>query len=500
MPVNPEDAIAFTEGSLKLTKGKWAASPFLLDAWQQVIIRKILSLTPEGRRRYREVILGMARKNGKTELTAAICLALLILDEEPGGEVIGAAAKRDQARLILEAAKRMVWYGSIGGRPLSDFLKVQRDHIYFPETDSIFRVIAAEAQKEHGSNPHAFVVDEGHAALETSRELYDTLLTAQGTRDNPLGIIITTAGPVPSGPMHDLYKYGKEIESGLRNDPEFCFIWYEADPGADVDDPRAWEAANPGLEKRDGSGGFVRRAFLEKAARDVIEGKSPEFMFRRLHLNQWTTATERWLPYQKWKACGKVPAIPDGAPIYVAMDAALKRDSFAVVWAWVESGGGWTETEDGLAIPADVVHVRCKVFTPDREGAYIDPLDVETYVLGLAQMHPIQEVCYDPAYMQLIASSLADRGLPMEPFPQSAERMTTATETLQRVVIDERLRHGDDPVLNEQIASIAIAPTERGVRISKRKSTLRIDAAVALSMVLARALGEDEPQDVALAV
>lgn len=488
MPVHPDEAIKFIEHALRLTRGRWATTPFLLEDWQSDIVRQVLRLDARGRRVLREVVIGMARKNGKTELTAAIALCLLILDREPGGEVIGAAAKRDQAKLMLHSAKRMVQYGKLNGRPLTDFLVVQRDHIYFPELDAVYRVISAEAQKEHGANPHAVIIDEGHAALEQSRELYDTLLTAQGTRSDPLGIVITTAGPRPSGPMHDLYRYGKEIESGIRSDPSFGFFWYEAPPNAAVDDPEAWEAANPALG---GRRPFLRRSFLAKAAGDVLSGRAPEYMFRRLHLNQWTTAAERWLPSARWDACGRPPDIPDGAPVWLGIDASLRRDTFAVAWVWVEEGGGWTETPEGVQIPANIAHAQVRRFVPHKDGDYIDPNEVRTFVLGLAAQHPIIDVAYDPAYMQMLAADLADRGLPMNPYSQSPENMTRAAEVLFRLVIDGRLRHGNDAILNEQMAAVAVRETDRGVRISKQKSGLPIDAAVAVAMALERALGQE---------
>jgi phage terminase large subunit-like protein len=485
MPASPSQVRRFIS-HLTTTSGRYAGKPFHLHPFQHDWTDLIFERDPATKRRIkREIILGVGRKNGKTELTAAIALALLVVDQEPGGLVIGAAAKRDQAALMLNVAKRMVWNSNIGGVPLSNFLQVRRDSIYFPELDATYKTIAAEAQKEHGLNPHAFIVDEGHAALETSRELYDTLLTAQGARDNPLAITITTAGPRPMGPMYELYKYGKEVNEGIRNDPEFGMLWYEAATDAAVDDPQAWADANPAL------GLFLRTEFLESAAKAVLNGKAPEFMFRRLHLNQWTTAGERWLPYHKVIACDGAPAIPEGAPVWIAVDAAIKRDTFAVAMVWVEESS--TTAEDGTEVPTPIAHCVVKRFVPDTDNGYIDPLEIEVYILGLCELYSAQRVSYDPAFMSMLGRSLAERGLPVEPFPQSPERMQRATETFQRLFLDERIRHGGDRVLLDQIASITVKPTERGVRISKVASMMPIDMAIALAMALDDALGDEEP-------
>ena len=485
MPASPTQVKRFV-GHLTTTTGRWAGKPFQLHPFQERWIDLIFERDPATKERIRrEVVIGVGRKNGKTELTAAMALALLVMDREPGGLVISAAAKRDQARLMLDTAKRMVWNSNVGGTPLSKFLQVRRDSIYFPELDATYKVIAADAQKEHGLNPHAVIVDEAHATMEQSRELYDTLLTAQGARDNPLAISISTAGPMPTGPFYDLYRYGREVNQGLRNDPHFAMLWYEAEPGAEVDDRKAWQDANPAL------GLFLREAFLEQAANAVLSGKAPEFMFRRLHLNQWTTALERWLPYPKVIACNGTPIIPDGADVWIALDAAISRDTFAVAMVHVSQEA--VEDSAGEMHYVPVANVLVKRFTPDNDGGYIDPRDVEIYLLGLAEKYQINRISYDPAYMTMLANSLTDRGLPVEAFPQSPQRMERATETFQRIILDERMRHGGDPILLEQIASIATKPTERGVRITKRGS-MPVDMAVALAMALDDALGGEEPE------
>lgn len=432
----------------------------------------------------REAVIGVGRKNAKTETIAAIALANMILDAPQHGLIVLAAAKRDQAALLLAAAKRLVWNSKIQGQPLSKFIKVRRDHLYFPERDVTLKTIAADAQKEHGLNPHLFIVDEGHATLETSRELYDTLLTAQGARQDPLAIIITTAGPAPRGPMHDLYVYGKEIQRGSREpDPNFAFIWHEAEPDAKIDDLNAWRDANPAFDV------FPNfRENAEKTIKAVLAGRMPEFMARRLHLNQWTYAAERWLPYTKVEACGGTPEIPEGARVTIGIDAAVRKDTFAVVMVYSESREG----------QPPLAHVKCKRFVPGYEGGYIDPDEVVTYILGLAARYNVDKVVFDPAYMQLVRNQLGERGLTMEEFPQSASRMTRATEVFWQRFTQELVRHGNDPFLLDHIAALAIKPTESGARMSKLKAMMPTDLAVALAMALDSLYG-DEPEGDAFA-
>lgn len=486
MPADPQQVHWFIR-NLRHTKGKWAGKPFDVLPWQDSLITNLFELRPDGNRKTRRAYVQCGRKAGKSELGAAIALALLVCDREPGGEVIIGAGKRDQARIMLDVAKRMVRYSKINGTPLEKFLVLRQDGIYFEELDAVLKVISADGEKEHGANPHAVIMDELHV-LGQKRDLWDAMETAQGARENPLLISFTTPGPAPIGIAYDEYRYARQVMSEVVNDPTFLPVIFEADRELDITDKEAWRQANPSYPIT------PSEEWMEARAKAVVDGRAPEYVFRRLQLSQWTSALERWLPRAKWEACGGPAVIPDGADVWVGIDAALKRDSFGVSLLYVERG--WTEDENGLSIPADIGHLKVWAFVPTEEGEYIDQEDVRTHIMGLAARYNIQKVSYDPAYMTLFAQQLEGSGLPIEPFPQSPERMMKATETFQRVVLNERLRHGNDRTIDEQVASLGIRESDRGVRISKSRSGGRIDAISAAVMCIEEAFGgEDEPQD-----
>lgn len=482
MPASPDQVMWFCN-NLRHDRGKWAGKPFIQLPWQEDFTRSIFALNRQGRRKIQRALMGVARKNGKSTYGAALALALLTIDGERGGEVISAAGKKEQAKIIMETAKRMVRYSRIDGVPLTQFLVIRRDGIYFPETDSRYIVVSADGEKEHGLNPHAVLIDEWHVLAE-KRDLIDALVTAQGARENPLLIGFSTAGPSPKGSLYDEYRYMKQVHSGVINDPQFHGVWYEADRDLEIDNPRAWEQANPSIDAA------VSRQWLGKQAQNVLAGRQSEYTFRRLQLNQWTTAMERWLPRKRWEACARRPEINDGGEIVIALDAALRRDSFGV--CVLHRSRGWVEGEDGLTIPADVANIRVRAFVPEEDGEYIDQEDVRVFLMGLAGIYRVKKILYDPAYMTLFAQQLADSGLPMEPFPQNGDRMTAATETFQRLVLAGRMAHGGDRVLDEQLAGVAVAETDRGVRISKRKSADRIDTVIATVMAVGYEFGEEE--------
>src|SRR6266508_4284846 len=180
--------------------------PLVLRRWQRDLVLRLFARREDGRLRHRQALIGMGRKNGKSSLTAAISLADLVLGSA-GGEIYSCAAEREQARIVWGTAKKMIaldpW--------LNERLRPYRDYIENLETGSIYRVLSAEAYSKEGLNPHRVIFDEVHA--QPTRELWDTMALAQGSRPDPLMIGITTPG-VRSDTFgrdslcYELYKYG----------------------------------------------------------------------------------------------------------------------------------------------------------------------------------------------------------------------------------------------------------------------------------------------------
>ena len=148
------------------TKGEWAGQTFDLRPWQEDLVRRLFgTLRPDGTRQYRTAFLEIPRKNGKTELGAAIALLMLCGDGEQGGEVYSAAADRDQASLVFNVAAQMVRQNPT----LSKTCKIidSQKRIVHQPSWSVYRAISSEAGTKHGFNASAVIYDELHAAPES---------------------------------------------------------------------------------------------------------------------------------------------------------------------------------------------------------------------------------------------------------------------------------------------------------------------------------------------
>ncbi len=278
------------------TKGPFAGQPFNLRPWQAKIIKQLFKTRKDGRRQYRTCLLMLPRKNGKSELCAALAIYFLLFDGEIGAEVYSAAADKDQAALVFNVAAQM-----IRNDPELDAkceIIDSQKRIVYRATGSFYRAISAEAYSKHGFNASVVIYDELHAAQ--TRELWDVLSTSQGARSQPLMMAITTAGYDRHSILWELYAHARKVKENPSIDPTFLPILYEAPMGADWTDERVWKACNPAL------GDFRSLEEMRIAAARAKEIPAQENTFRRLYLNQWTEQAARWIQMTAWDACNVV--------------------------------------------------------------------------------------------------------------------------------------------------------------------------------------------------
>ncbi len=443
--------LGFIEEGLLLTKGRWAGSPFRLEPWQREVVRDLYgTLDEHGRRRYREALIGVARKNGKSVLAGALALYHLCFDGEPGAEVYSLAASKDQARVVFGEARALAEASPV----LSRVLRVYRNVIEHPASGSVYRVLSSEDRLAHGYNPSFAVVDELH--VHQSPDLYLAVRTAMGAREEPLLLAITTAGWDRESILWQRFRHGEEGQ-----DPRFYFRWFSAPQGADIRDFEAWCAANPSSWRR------TQDALAEALASDIDEAA-----FRRLYLNQWTSAaTKAWLPEGAWEACAGRPTIPQGSEVTLGLDASLRRDTSALVLCRRDGRGTY--------------HVRCRTWRRDEELGVVDLQAIKAEILEVHRRFRLRWCAYDPFAFGPVAQELAELGVPMLEWPQSSRRMVPATQALYDAILGRRLRHGGDDVLAAHARHAVVRETEYGPRLDKRRSGEPMDAMVALSLAVA---------------
>lgn len=240
--------IDFIQTFCKHSKGKWGGRPVILELWQKAATAALFGFIDKKTRlrQYRQLILIIARKNGKSTWATCLGLYLLIADGEAGPEIYSAATKRDQAKIIWNEARRMIRKSPALNKKID--LRVSTIRCGFNE--GIFEPLGSDSEKLDGLNVHGALIDELHAIKD--KNLYDVIVDGMTAREQPLCIITTTAGTVRDNIFDLKYEECERIINGYGDaegyhDDTILPIVYELDSRDEWTNPDMWEKANPGL-------------------------------------------------------------------------------------------------------------------------------------------------------------------------------------------------------------------------------------------------------------
>lgn len=485
-----ELAVRFIE-KLKHTKGEYAGRNFLLQEWQKDIIRPLFgTVNDDGTRQYRTAYIEVPRKNGKSELAAAISLLLLFFDGEPGAEIYSAAADRDQASIVFNVASDMVRQEPA----LAKRCKIIDSTKRVLSGNSFYRVLSADAHTKHGFNAHGVIFDELHA--QPNRDLWDVLTTSGGTRRQPLVLAITTAGYDRNSICWEQHEYARKVIDGVIEDPTFFGVIYAAEDTDDWTDEAVWHKANPAL------GTFRSLDEMRSLCEKAKQVPSLQNTFRRLYLNQWTSQENRWLDLRVWRESAGV-VIPEdlaGEECYAGLDLASVSDIAAFVMVFPDQDNYYDVLpvffipEENMWERAAKDRVPYDAWARDGQviatpGNVIDFRFIREKIVELGQEYHIREIAFDRWGAAQISQDLQDEGFTMVPFGQGFGSMAAPTKELLNLVLQRKIRHGDHPVLTWMADNMVVKQDPAGnVKPDKAKSTEKIDGMVALIMGLDRAL------------
>lgn len=233
--------IHFIEEKCKPSKGGF--SQLVLQPWQHFIVGSMFGWVHKntGVRRFREALIFVGRKNGKTTLESGLADYMAGFDGEQGANVYFLANSQKQSSLLFEESKAM-----IDASPyLSDRFDATRSEIRFPKTNSKIVNMSAEKNNKDGENVHFAVFDEIHEYQ--SYDLINVMKRSRGMRKQPLIVYITTAGSVLDGPLMDYVENGQDCLNDLDDNTDertFYFI-AKLDKPEEMNDPELWIKANP---------------------------------------------------------------------------------------------------------------------------------------------------------------------------------------------------------------------------------------------------------------
>lgn len=356
-PKRANHVIEFAENVCKISKGAGAGQPVRLELWEKAHLAAVFGFIDiEGNRQYREAMLIVGKKNGKSLLASIVGLYLLTADNEPGPEIYAVATKRDQAKIIWQEAKRMVRKSPVLLKRVKPLVAELSSELY---NDGVFKPLASDSDTLDGLNVHGGLMDEIHQ-WKNGKALYNIIADGTSAREEPLIYITSTAGTIREDIYDEKYEEAERLINGLFDDEgykdqHFAPFIYELDSRKEWTDEENWYKANPGL-------GSIKkletlRAKVEKAKEDPRHVKNlvcKEFNIRE-------TTTEAWMTFEALdnKATFDVKALKPRYAIGGA-DLSSTTDLTCATLIFKVAGDDTIYVAQMYFIPADLVETRVK--------------------------------------------------------------------------------------------------------------------------------------------
>lgn len=488
------------------TKGKWASKreTITLEPWQCFLFCCLFGWLRKkcGMRRFRKAYIKVPRKNGKSIVAAGAGLFMFAADGEFGAEVYSGATTEKQAWEVFRPAKQMMERTP----ELSEALaaEVWAKALLVPSDGSKFEPVVGKPGD--GASPSCAIVDEYHE--HDTSDLVDTMESGMGAREQPLVLIITTAGYNIAGPC-----YEQEQESikaltgvdGFQNDELFSLM-YGIDEG---DDPWSIEAlykANPNI------GVSVFLDFLIAQQQQARQSAAKQVRFLTKHLNKWCSAKAAWMNLDLWNACADYTLRPEqfeGCDAWVALDLASTSDICVVMLLFrkIIDGKAHYYLFGRYFLPENEVENNPKNhnaykkwviegFLEQHEGAEIEYDLVRECVEELIEKFHPREIAFDPWRAAHMAQQLMKDGAEMIEFRQLVQTMSLPMKEFESAVKAGRLHHDGNPVLTWMVSNV-VAKLDKKDNIypNKEKNENKIDGVVAGIMAIARAMADEEVDD-----
>lgn len=488
-------AVMFIE-NLCHTKGKWAGKRFWLFPWQEQIVRDIFGIVKEdGNRQFRTAYVEIGKKNGKSELAAAIALYLLFADNEPSAEVYGAAADRQQASIVFDVANQMVKM-SPALMKRSKIMAAGKRIVNYSNA-GFYQVLSAEVGTKHGLNVSGLVLDEVHA--QPNRKLYDVLTKGSGdAREQPLFFLITTAGTDRESICYELHSKALDILEGRKIDYTFYPVVYGLTDEDDWHDEANWYKANPSL------GHTIKIERVREAYREAMDNPAEENVFKQLRLNMWVSSLTRFIPENIYNLGNEPINMEDlkGRDCYGGLDLSSTGDITAFVLMFPPRDENekyvmlpffWIP-EDTIplrvrraSVPYDVWHQQGYLLA--TEGNVIHYGFIEKFIEELGKQYHILEIAFDRWGATQMVQDLEGMDFTVVPFGQGFKDMSPPTKEFYKLLMEGKIIHGGNPIMSWMAGNVVVErdPAEN-IKPTKAKSPEKIDGIVAAIMALDRCI------------
>ena len=486
-----DHAIRFIETFCRHYEGEHAGQLVKLELWEKAFIQNLFGWVDKKNRlrRFREFFLLVARKNGKSFLSACIMVYMLVADGEAGAQCVSIATKYDQAAIVYKTARKIIEQDA----DLSALVVPIIGGMEFKLTNSTMKALASKSKTLDGLNLHYCSCDELHA--QEDRNLYDVTKQGMKARKQPIFGTITTAGFAREGIYDELYEYALSVAKGTVADAHLLPVLYTLDDRSEWTNPDAWAKANPGL-------GTIKSR--QQLADDVERAKHdpsclPSLLVKDFNVQE--NAAASWLPWVVLKN-------------ETVAEADYLNHTYAIGGCDLSATTDLTCATLLIRRPEDPqFYVLQQYFLPKArveqvehqgrkeapyrlwaqqgwltlcDGATVDYNDVTEWFVSMVQERDIRPlwVCYDAALSGYWVPQMTDMGFEMERIRQGPVTWTYPMKRMKGLFEDHRIVYQNNPILRWCLSNTAAkSSNQRGIdSIQPEKITAnrRIDGTVSL--------------------
>jgi len=497
--------VRYIETNIKHVAGPLAGQYLLLEKWQKdEIIKPIFGWkhkagVNKGKRKFTSAYIEIPKKNGKTFLAAAFAAVFLDIEGEQGEvPIFSIAGNNDQARLTFNATKGIIAQSVRLSKKAeilanSIIVKSQRANKYF-------RALASKSETQQGVNPQLVIADEVH--IHKDPDLIENQRKSMIAREQPLFLMITTAGADLYGVGYQEHTHAKEVVQGLRKDDGLLVCIYGAELHDDPFKLKTWKKANPNF------GVSVTQAGLEREIQKAKHSKASLNSFLRYHLNIWTQSREAWIDDNVWNE-SQWPInekILLGQKCFGGLDLSRRSDitAFTLIWQidgkFISKNWFWLPEDKG-SHSIENSNLQYLEWVNDghifeTQGNVVDYEFIRAKLADVAKLYDIQGVAYDNWNSHHIAPALLEDGHHLIEFRQGFKSMNAPTKELEAAIMSKKFNHLGNPVLRWMAGNAEIQTDPAGnVKIIKDIKTPAKKVDGIISNVMAYALWLDEPED-----
>jgi phage terminase large subunit-like protein len=500
------------------TKGKWARSKekLKLEPWQVWIICCTFGWLHKssGLRRFRVLFVIVPRKNGKSALAAPIGLYMFCADGEFGAEVYSGATNEKQAWEVFRPARLMAMRSPKLKRKFG--IDVLAKSLVRVDDESKFETIIGDPGD--GQSPSCSIHDEYHEHKDDGQ--VDTMQTGMGARDQPLQVLITTAGDNLAGPCYARIQEERKKLAGIGHnggpplEDETFFVEYTIDEADDWKSEAALRKANPNFDVS------VSGDFLRARQRDAITTPRKAGVFKTKHLNLWVSSKSAYFDIEAWRRCrdAELPMRAAdalqlerlrGRRCIQTLDVATKNDIAGLEYLFPPIGEKATAEDPYIRIGRYFLPGAKVEETPSyqgwdalglldvTEGNVTDFEELEGAILEAGSLFQVEAVAFDPWQATQLAQRMMAQGVPMLEYRMTVQNLSAPMKELDALTRAGTLAHGGCPVMEWQMSNV-VAAIDKKDNVFPNKPEgqhhLKIDNPVALIMAIGVATTGPEPE------